>query len=177
MLARENPPSFFTLCRFYWLKKIMPNKGAMHQMGKCSTLSQTREEDLAEETKVDSNKVDMVSQSENTPPIIDKRPGMHWGSSVEGGAILLNQAAKTARLNANTVENLVTMKRGVERRNVNRHRPLTNYAMNSNYDDHGRMFVMRRKVHSMLAPSPTNTPALENVWFSDSGEKNQWYSS
>ena len=39
ILARENPPSFLTFSRYYWWRKIMPDKGAMHMMVKCSTPS------------------------------------------------------------------------------------------------------------------------------------------
>ena len=55
-------------------------------MVRCSTPNRTREEDSAEETKVDSDEVDIISQPKNTTLIIGRRPVTHKGSSVEGGA-------------------------------------------------------------------------------------------
>ena len=49
---------------------------------------------------------------------------------------------------------------------------LTNYAMNFNNGDHGRMFIMRHKAHSMSAQVSTSTSTWNNVWFVDSGTSN-----
>ena len=51
-------------------------------------------------------------------------------------------------------------------------RQLTNYASNADYDDRGKMFVVRHKENSMTGSNPTNTSNLEDVWFVDSGASN-----
>ena len=91
----------------------MSNQDAMRQAAKFSTLSQTREEDSANETKADSDEVGMVSWPESTTSTIGKRPRTHQGSLVEGGSILLDQVAKTTWSNAGSVENSTTTKRRV----------------------------------------------------------------
>ena len=48
-------------------------------------------------------------------------------------------------------------------------RQLTNYTSNSDYDDRGKMFVMRHKANSMMTSSLVNTSSAENVWLVNSG--------
>ena len=42
----------------------------MRQMARCFTPSRTREEDLTEETEVDSDETDMVCRPESTTPLL-----------------------------------------------------------------------------------------------------------
>ena len=84
----------------------------MRHMVKCSTPSCTREEDLAKEIEAK-----MVSRPESKTASVGKRSGTHQGSSAKGGAIMLDQVAKTAWSNATTVENSATT-RSAERRNI-----------------------------------------------------------
>ena len=48
--------------------------------------------------------------------------------------------------------------------------------MDSDYDDHCGMFVMRHEAHSMLAQASTSASASNNVWFVDSGASNHMMS-
>ena len=104
----------------------MPDKGAMHQMVRCSTPNQTREEDSIEEIEAESEEADMVNRHESATTTIGKRPGTHKGSSTEGGVILPYRATKIARSNTGIVENSATTKRSVERRNKSRLRLVNN---------------------------------------------------
>ena len=56
-------------------------------------------------------------------------------------------------------------------------RQLTNYASNSDYDDHGGMFVMRHRANSKLASRPTITSNAEDVWFASSHTRShqEWF--
>ena len=58
----------------------MSNQDAMRQAAKFSTLSQTREEDWAEQIETD-----MVNRTKSVTPTVGKRPGTHQGRLVEGG--------------------------------------------------------------------------------------------
>ena len=84
ILARENPldPPFSTFNQFYSSKKIMSDQGAMRQMVKCSTPSQTRKEDWVKETEVDWDEVGKVNRPKNMSHTI--RLGTHQGGSIEG---------------------------------------------------------------------------------------------
>ena len=55
-------------------------------------------------------------------------------------------------------------------------RQLTNYATNSDYDDHGGMFVMRHRANSMSASTSTNASNPEDLRFVDSGASNHMIS-
>ena len=59
-----------------------------------------------------------------------------------------------------------------QRESTSTSRQLTNYATNSDYDDHGGVFAMRHKAHLMSAQGPTNTSSSDDVWFVDSGASN-----
>ena len=54
-----------------------------------------------------------------------------------------------------------------KRESASASRQLTNYATNSDNDDHGGMFIMRHKPHFMSAQSSTNTSTSDNVRFVD----------
>ena len=90
-------------------------------MVRCSTPSQTREEDWAEQIETD-----MVNRTKSVTPTVGKRPGTHQESLAEGGAIMPDQVAKKTRSNVGIVENLATMKRSAERRNESLHQPIIN---------------------------------------------------
>ena len=51
-------------------------------------------------------------------------------------------------------------------------RQLTNYAINSDYDDYGGLFVMKHRANSMAAYTSTSASGPEDVWFVDSGASN-----
>ena len=88
----------------------------------------------------------------------------------EGGASISDLADKTTQSNANIVVKSATTKKSAKRRSVNRH--LTNYATNSDYNDHGGMFVMRHRENSMLASTSMSASSPEDVWFINSGASN-----
>ena len=49
---------------------------------------------------------------------------------------------------------------------------LMNYSSNSDYDNRGRMFVMRHEPHSMSTKAPTSTSSSDSIWFVNSGASN-----
>ena len=59
---------------------------------------------------------------------------------------------------------------------------LTNYAIKSEYDDYGGLFVMRHRANSMITSDSTSTSNSEDMWFVDSGASHhmmshqQWFS-
>ena len=93
---------------------------------------------------------------------------------VEGGATMLNRAINTTPPSADTVASLATTRQCRKKKSESAFTSwqLVNYASNSDYDDHGRMFIMRHKANSMTASNPTNTSNSEDVWFVDSGASN-----
>ena len=101
--------------------------------------------------------------------ITDKVVEAQEECSKEGGAFMLDQANKATQSNEN-----IAVKIGHHEEECKKNkcelactsRQLTNYATNSNYDDHGRMFVMRHRAHSMSASNLTSASSLEDVWLS-----------
>ena len=124
-------------------RREMPRKAT------CSTHIRTEEEDATEQDEVDSaNKREAI-----------KEP------SEERGASMPNKFDKQCHLAVTIVAILATMKKSVEEEAS---RQLTN----SDYDDHGRMFVMRHRENFMSAFTSTSTSSLEDVCFVDSDASN-----
>ena len=172
--ARSNRPSlqgrilppFSIFSRYCWSTKITFDQGAMRQMVRWSTPSRTREEDSIEETEGD-----IVSRPESATPTIGKRRETHQRSLGKGEPSRWNKSSNNP-IECGYCGNFGHYEeecRKKKRESASTNRQLMNYATHS---DHGGMFIMRHKSHSMTTSSPTSASALDNVWFLNSGASN-----